>query len=179
MSILVRPEQPADVEAVQRVIAAAFPVVDGTADGTVVEVGLNDDLRRDPAWIPALSLVAVRDGRVVGQLTSSYGTLTDPAGGRTKVVGIGPVAVHPQEQGSGVGRALLTSVIDRARQAGEAALVLLGDPAFYGRFGFRPAVDAGIAAPDPRWGEHFQALVLNPDARLSGRFAYAAPFDRL
>jgi putative acetyltransferase len=58
-------------------------------------------------------------------------------------------------------------------------VVLLGVPAFSGGLGYRPPADAGIAAPDPRWGEHFQALVLNPDAPLSGRFAYAAPFDRL
>lgn len=175
MTVEVRPEEPADAAAVQQVIAAAFPAV----DGIVVEVGLNDELRRDPAWIDGLSLVAVRDGRVIGQVTSSYGTLTDGAGGTRRLVGIGPVAVRPEDQGGGVGRALLTAVIDRARAAGEAALVLLGDPAFYGRFGFRPAAEIGVAAPDPGWGEHFQALVLGTDRSLAGRFAYAAPFGRL
>jgi len=130
VTILVRPEEPADAAAVQRVIAAAFRTVDGTVDGKVdgkvAEVGLNEALRRDPAWIADLCLVAVRDGRVVGQLTSSNGTLTDPAGGRRRVVGVGPVSVHPDEQGAGVGRTLLTTLIDRARQAGESALVLPG-----------------------------------------------------
>lgn len=175
MTVEVRPEEPGDAAAVQHVIAAAFPAV----DGTVIEVGLNDELRRDPAWIPGLSLVAVRDGRVIGQVTSSYGTLTDPAGGTRGLVGIGPVAVRPEEQGAGVGRALLTAVIDRARAAGEVALVLLGDPAFYGRFGFRPAAEVGVAAPDPGWGDYFQALVLAADPAPFGRFAYAAPFDRI
>lgn len=181
MTILVRPEEPADAAAVQRVIAAAFRTVDGTVDGKVdgkvAEVGLNEALRRDPAWIADLCLVAVRDGRVVGQLTSSNGTLTDPAGGRRRVVGVGPVSVHPDEQGAGVGRTLLTTLIDRARQAGESALVLLGDPAFYGRFGFRRAADVGIAAPDPAWGEHFMALVLRAGLPAAGSFRYAAPFD--
>ena len=179
MTIEVRPEQPEDAAAVQRVIAAAFPAADGTPTGTVVEVGLNDTLRRDPSWIPGLSLVAVRDGRVVGRLTSSYGTVTDPAGGRRPVAGIGPVAVDPAEQGTGVGRALLSAVIERARRSGEPALVLLGDPAFYGRFGFRPAVAAGITPPDPAWGEHFQALVLTDGPPPAGSFRYAAPFDAL
>lgn len=178
MTILVRPEDPADVAAVQRVIAAAFPMADGPAAGPGAEVGLNEALRRDPAWIPALCLVAVRDGRVVGQLTSSAGTLTGPAG-ECRLVGIGPVAVHPAVQGSGVGRALLTEVVDRARRSGEVALVLLGDPAFYGRFGFRPAAEAGIAAPDPAWGAHFQAMVLRDEPLPAGTFRYAAPFDTL
>ena len=179
MTVLVRPEDPADRPAVQQVIAAAFPTIDGTADGTVVEVGLNDELRRDPARIPGLCLVAVRDGRVIGQVTCSYGTLTDPAGGRRRLVGVGPVAVRPDEQGTGVGRALLSTLIGRAREAGEAALVLLGDPAFYGRFGFRSAADVGITAPDPLWGEYFQVLVLTAGSPPVGRFAYAPPFDRL
>lgn len=175
MTVLVRPERPADERAVQAIIAAAFPEV----DGAVVEVALNDELRRDPAWISGLCLVAVRDGRVVGQVTCSYGVLVDPAGGPDRrLVGVGPVAVLPAEQGAGVGRALMSALVERARRAGEAALVLLGDPAFYGRFGFRPAADAGIAAPDPAWGEHFQALVLDPAVGLAGRFTYAAPFDR-
>jgi putative acetyltransferase len=189
VSILIRPAEPADAAAVRQVIAAAFRpvdgavdgtrdrITDGTVDGTVAEVGLYEALRRDPAWITELCLVAVRDGWVVGQLTSSNGTLTDPAGDCRRLVGVGPVAVHPQEQGTGVGRALLTTLIDRARQAGESALVLLGDPAFYGRFGFRPAADVGVAAPDPAWGEHFMALVLQAGLPPAGSFRYAAPFD--
>ncbi len=176
--MIVRPEEPDDAAAVQAVIGEAFPEV----DGVVVEVGLNDELRRDPSRVPGLCLVAVRDGALVGQVTSSYGVLADPTGSRPDrwLVGIGPVAVRAAEQRSGVGRALMTDLIDRARLAGELALVLLGDPAYYGRFGFRPAADAGIRAPDPAWGMHFQALVLQPDApSLAGTFAYAAPFGRL
>ena len=178
MTLHVRPERPADAAAVQAIIGVAFPEV----DGVVIEVGLNDELRRDPALIPGLTLVADLDGVVVGQVTSSYGVLTDPAGGAParRLVGIGPVAVRPADQGTGVGRALMTDLIERATRAGELALVLLGDPDFYGRFGFRPAAEAGFAAPDPAWGGHFQALLLAPDAPpLNGDFAYAAPFGRL
>ncbi len=178
MTVRVRPETPADAAAVQAIIGAAFPAV----DGRVLEVGLNDELRTDPDRIPDLCLVADRDGAVVGQLTCSYGTLTDPApaGVTRRLVGVGPVAVRPADQGTGVGRALLADLINRAAHRAELALVLLGDPAFYGRFGFRPAAEAGITAPDPAWGEHFQALVLAPGRpRLTGTFRYAAPFERL
>jgi len=178
VTLRIRPEEPGDVPAVQAIIGAAFPDV----DGVVVEVGLNDELRRDHAWIPGLSLVAELDGRVVGQVTSSRGVLAGPTGDRPdrQPVGVGPVSVLPSEQRAGVGRALMTDLIARATRAGEPALVLLGDPAFYRRFGFRPAADAGIRPPDPGWEVHFQALVLRDvHPPLSGRFSYAAPFGRL
>ncbi len=178
MTLTIRAEEPGDAAAVQEIIRSAF----GATDGVVIEERLNDELRRDPALVRNLTLVAERDGRIVGQVTSSYGMLDVPGGrapGRP-LVGVGPVAVRPADQGKGVGRALLTELIGRARQAGEPALVLLGDPAFYGRFGFRPATEAGIEAPDPAWGGHFQALPLQADEPPpSGRFTYSAPFGRL
>jgi putative acetyltransferase len=60
----------------------------------------------------------------------------------------------------------------------ERVVALLGAPDYYRRFGFRPAADLGIEAPDPQWGEHFQARVLTGGA-VQGRFRYAEPFDRL
>lgn len=175
MTVVVRPEEPADRPAVREIIGTAFPAV----DGRVVEIGLDDELRADPDLVLALTLVAERDGVVVGQLTSSYGSLTD-ADGRVsdRLVGVGPVAVRPADQGTGVGRALLSTLIEAARGSGERALVLLGDPAFYGRFGFRPADEVGVLAPDPAWGPHFQILPLVA-ALPRGRFGYAAPFGRL
>ena len=175
MTVLVRPERAADRPAVREIIRSAFP----TVAGRVMEVGLDDELRGDPDLVPALTLVAERDGVLVGQLTSSYGTVTDVAGAMVdRLVGVGPVAVRPADQRTGVGRVLLTSLIDAARGSGERALVLLGDPAFYGRFGFRPALEVGLQAPDPAWGRHFQVLPLVA-AVPRGRFAYAAPFGRL
>jgi putative acetyltransferase len=70
------------------------------------------------------------------------------------------------------------SLLAVAEAAGERAAILLGDPAYYCRFDFRPATELGITAPDPAWGAYFQARHLTgPPAR--GAFSYAAPFDRL
>ena len=62
----------------------------------------------------------------------------------------------------------------------EGVIVLLGDPAYYGRFGFVAGAELGILAPDPAWGEYFQALRLAAatDAHRGG-FRYARPFDEL
>jgi putative acetyltransferase len=53
-----------------------------------------------------------------------------------------------------------------------------GAPAYYARFGFVRATDLGIEPPDPAWGEHFQGRHLT-GPRVSGRFRYAEPFDRV
>lgn len=177
MTLTVRPQTPADWAAVQEIIGAAFAGPDGTVP---VEVPLNDELGRDAGLVPGLTLVAELDGTVVGQLTCSYGTLTDAGGRQRSVVGVGPVSVLPAHQGTGVGGTLLRALIDAAERAGEPALVLLGDPAFYGRYGFVAADDFGIAAPDPAWGRYFQVHPLRSAAgSLAGGFRYAAPFDRL
>jgi putative acetyltransferase len=181
VEVLIRPEKVADRPAVQALIAAAFAPADH-ADGAVVEAVLTDELRRDPGWIPALTLVADRDGVVVGQVTCSYGAVR--ASDRTipdrRVVGVGPVAVLPDYQGAGIGSEMMRALIDTADSAGEPALVLLGSPVFYGRFGFVASSKVGIASPDPSWGEHFQVRTLTSyDPGLVGRYSYAAPFANL
>ena len=72
------------------------------------------------------------------------------------------------------------SVLGAAQALGEPVVVLLGDPAYYSRFGFGPASDLGVLAPDPQWGDFFQALALGPREDVpAGTFRYAEPFDRL
>jgi len=175
----IRVAAPADETAVQRVIEAAFAHDEPTGE-PVVEALLNDRLRRDPGYVPELTLVADRDGAVVGGVSSSYGVLVhpDPAVADRRILAIGPVSVRPDQQGRGVGSALVRAVIAAADAAGEPAIVLLGSPGFYGRFGFVTAADVGIEPPDPGWGEHFQVRTLATYSPvMTGRFRYGAPFD--
>jgi len=191
MTLRIRPEAPADEPAVQALIAAAFRPADH-AGGPVVEEVLNDALRRDPDWIARWSLVAEVDGEmtgsaitgrlIVGQVTSSYGVLADPdpAVPDRRIVAVGPVAVLPSRQRTGIGSELLRAVIEGADAAGEPMIVLLGSPDFYGRFGFVAASTVGIGAPDPSWGKYFQIRTLAAhDAGMIGQFRYAAPFQGL
>jgi putative acetyltransferase len=94
------------------------------------------------------------------------------------VLGLGPLGVTPAQQGRGAGTALVHALLAVAEACDERLVALLGAPAFYARFGFRPARDLGVRSPDPRWGEHFQARQLS-GAPVTGTFRYAAPFDRL
>ena len=69
------------------------------------------------------------------------------------------------------------AVIGAADAAGEPLIALLGDPRFYIRFGFVPASELGVEAPDPAWAEHFQVRTLTDcPPVVAGAFRYAAPF---
>jgi putative acetyltransferase len=86
--------------------------------------------------------------------------------------GLGPVAVRPDLQGRGIGRALVDGVLGRARSMGAAGCVVLGDPAYYARFGFRPF--DGLHYPGPP-AEYFQALTFRGEPP-SGTVAYHPAF---
>jgi len=73
----------------------------------------------------------------------------------------------------------MQAVLGAAMALDEPLVCLLGDMRYYRRFGFLPASQLGILAPDPSWGDHFQALpLLTPGSVGSGRFSYAEAFDR-
>jgi putative acetyltransferase len=161
----VRTETPDDAYAVARVIAQAF---EGGDEAPVAEVDLVEALRHDRAWLPALSLVAVIDREVVGHVLGSRVLV-----GGAPAVALAPVSVLPAHQRRGVGAALVERLLAEARGAGETLVVVLGDPRYYSRFGFRAAADVGIIGPYT--GETFQALPLAADAPV-GDAVYAPPF---
>ncbi|MGY1752571.1 GNAT family N-acetyltransferase [Blastococcus sp. SYSU D01042] len=178
--MIVRRERPADHDAVRALHLAAFARDPATgaqrAPADVVEARLVDELRADAGFLPHLSLVAVDDDAVVGHGIVTRARL-EPAG--TPALGLGPLGVVPARHGRGTGTVLVHALLAVAEAAGEQLVALLGDPAYYRRFGFRPAAELGVAAPDPRWRSHFQARRLTDDPPVGGTFRYAAPFERL
>jgi len=159
--MLIRRETPADISAIRDVTNLAF------RNGP--EAPLIDWLREDSGWIPELSLVA--DG-VLGHVVCTRGYV-----GEVPVLGLGPISVHPDHQRAGVGKALMHSVLGAAEARGERAVILLGDPRYYSRFGFRLADEFGITPPVPEWAPHFQARLFA--GVPAGPFRYAEPFNRL
>ncbi|ONI83325.1 GNAT family N-acetyltransferase [Saccharothrix sp. ALI-22-I] len=167
--MLIRRETPADVEAIHKVTEAAFAARPGG------EAWLVGELRADAGWIPALSLVAEVDGEVVGHVVCTRGTVDG-----APALGLGPLSVLPAKQRTGVGKALMHTVLGAADALGEPLVVLLGDPAYYSRFGFRLASEYGITPPVADWAPYFQVRTLTAyTPALTGPFRYAAPFDRL
>ena len=171
--MLIRRETPNDAPAIAAVTTAAF--AQGPEAPEPVETSLLARLRTDEGWLPALSLVAVDEGAVIGHVVCTRGYV-----GGTPALGLGPIGVRPDHQRRGVGHALMHAVLGAADATDEPLVALLGDPAFYGRFGFVTASELEIAAPDPAWGRHFQARALSAcPPGLTGTFRYAAPFAEI
>jgi predicted N-acetyltransferase YhbS len=108
-------------------------------------------LRQRLAPIGALSLAA-RDeaGRLAGTVQCWPLVLTEPCGGRTPIVLIGPVAVRPGLQRLGLGRQMMEATLAAAGARGDERLMLIGDPEYYGRFfGFSAERTGGWALPGP------------------------------
>lgn len=142
--------------------------------GVPVEAALVDALRDDRDVVPALSFVALHGEEVVGHVVCSRGRVDD-----SPSLGLGPLGVLPAHQRRGVGQALMHGVLAAADALEEPAVFLLGDPAYYGRFGFLPAGSLGVTSPEAGWAEHFQGRALSAwDGFPRGTFRYAAAFDR-
>jgi putative acetyltransferase len=167
--MLIRRERPEDVSAIRTVTTRAF---DGMPYSSGSEPRLVDALRSDCSWIPALSLVAEVESAVVGHVVCTRATVS----GRPSL-GLGPLSVDPAWQRLGVGSALMHAVLGAADALDEPVVVLLGDPGYYHRFGFKLASEYRIDPPVPQWATHFQARTLwTYRTDLRGPFEYAAPF---
>lgn len=135
----IRPTRPSDRSSIRGVVRDAFST--GGRDGQE-EVDIVTSTWSLEAAAPGLDLVAVRNDVVVGHVLGAFGQLGD-----RRCVGVAPLAVTPSLQGQGIGAALMTEVIRRAEEDGEPLLLLLGLPAYYGRFGFESAGPLGIDYP--------------------------------
>ncbi|MEU4246530.1 N-acetyltransferase [Amycolatopsis sp. NPDC026612] len=172
--MLIRRETPGDQAAIHAVHSEAFRREAGV---TPVEAPLVDELRAEGDLITALSLVAVREGAVVGHVCCSRARLGDDT---AAAVGLGPLGVLPAHQAGGVGSALVHAVLGAADALGYGLVVLVGRPAYYSRFAFAEAATLSITSPDPKWGKHFQARTLAAYAPTQvGAFEYAPAFSRI
>lgn len=149
MSTVIRQESPSDVAAIHAVTAAAFLDAPHTSH---TEQFIVDALREAGAL--SVSLVAEQAGEVVGHVAVSPVSISD---GRTDWYGLGPISVKPELQGQGIGSRLVRGALQLLRERGAGGCVLVGEPAYYSRFGFK--AEPGLVLPNvPQ--EYFQALHL-------------------
>ncbi|WP_225731634.1 MULTISPECIES: GNAT family N-acetyltransferase [unclassified Nocardia] len=177
--MLIRRERADDAAAIAAVHRSAFGPQ--YADDNVApedsavdppEVDLVTRLRSDASWIPTLALVAVVHDTVIGHLC-----LTRAGVGPFPVLALGPIGVHADHQGVGVGSALMHAALGAADALDEPLIGLLGSLDYYPRFGFVPAARLGITPDEPAWISHFQIRQLTAyDSQIVGEFHYAEPF---
>lgn len=160
----IRPETPDDADVIEAVTVAAFREAPHTSH---TEQHIVRGLREAGAL--AVSLVAECDGEVVGHVTASKVTLSD---GTPEWYGLGPVSVLPAWQGRGIGSALMEACLARLRERGARGCVLVGEPGYYQRFGFRSLPGLILPGVPP---EYFMALSWR-DERPRGEVAFHPAF---
>lgn len=134
--------------------------VQGQAFGGEAEAELVRALLSDPTAEPVISLLAVRDHVPVGHILFTHAKVGDQD--RPAATILAPLAVLPRVQGTGVGRALIAEGLARCAAGGIALVFVLGDPAYYARFGFTPALPHDLAPPFPVAPEHQDAWMVRP-----------------
>ena len=147
MSIKIRHERPADVRAIAAVTEAAFR---DEVYSSHTEQFIVDALRR--AGELTISLVAEEGGEPVGHVAISPVKISS---GAQRWYGLGPISVQPDRQEQGIGTQLMQAALEQLRQLGGAGCVVLGEPAFYGRFGFVHHAELELPGVP---AEYFQAL---------------------
>ncbi|CAN7612962.1 N-acetyltransferase [Rhizobium sp. LjRoot30] len=148
--MMIRTEGPDDAAAIDAVTRAAFtdhPHSDQT-EHLIVE-----RLRRSGAL--SVSLVAEEDGKILGHIAFSPVEIGD---GISNWYGLGPVSVAPDRQGEGIGGALVRAGLERLSELGAGGCVVMGEPGYYGRFGFGHHHDLVLADCAP---QYFMGLALS------------------
>jgi putative acetyltransferase len=165
----IRDERPGDFAAIRDVTCAAFR---SSAEANLIEA-----LR--PQVTPIVSLVADEEGSIVGHIM--FSPVTFSGGEDLKIMGLAPMAVAPAMQRRGVGSELVRAGLAHCRALGVDAVVVLGHPQYYPRFGFVPASRFGITSEYDVPDDVFMAMELKPSAleRRSGLIRYHRAFASL
>lgn len=154
--MLIRAEKESDRDAVYAVNDSAFE--------TSAEARLVNALREQAR--PVVSLVAEEGAQVVGHILFSPVTLSGHP--ELKLMGLAPMAVSPEKQKQGIGSALIRAGLEQCRELGFVAVVVLGYPEYYPRFGFVPSSKFGIDSEYEVPDDVFMVLELQPGS-LSGK----------
>lgn len=167
--MLIRKEKKGDRDSVHVVNVLAFE--------NPSEADLVDALRQQAQ--PIVSLVAEKNGEVVGHIMFSPVSLSGHP--TLKAMGLAPMAVLPLHQRTGIGSALIRAGLEQCRLLDFAAVVVLGHPEYYPRFGFSPSSQFGIESEYDVPDEVFMAMELRPEALSgkTGRVRYDSAFNNV
>ena len=168
--IEIRQENENDYEEVYNLIKTAFKTVehsDGNEHDLVVK------LRKSDSFIPELSLVAIKEHKIIG-----YILFTKIKIGKYEEIALAPLGVLPEYQNQGVGGRLIKKGHEIAKKLGYHYSVVWGSDTYYPKFGYIPAIQYGIKAPFEVPNQNFMAMKLNDtDLEIKGVVKYAQEFE--
>jgi putative acetyltransferase len=156
--MIIREEKPYDIEPIWEVNTDAFE--------TDAEARLVNALRVSDCKF--ISLVAETDNKVIGHILFTPVELKG-SDNNLNLMGLGPMAVLSRHQNSGIGSQLVEAGLARCRSQGYDAVVVLGHPHYYPRFGFVPSVQYGIKSEYDVPDDVFMVLELAPGSLKNHR----------
>ena len=165
----IRQENQKDYEEAYKVVKTAFETAEHS-DGN--EQDLVVALRNSDSFIPELSLVAVKDDKIVGYILFTKIKIENH-----EEIALAPLAVLPEYQKQGIGSMLIEQGHKIAKKLGYHYSIVLGSENYYPKFGYIPAIQYGIQAPFDVANENFMAIKLNEaDTEIKGVVQYAKEF---
>jgi predicted N-acetyltransferase YhbS len=139
----IRPERPSDFVVIRDLVVQVFREAFGSG---LAEARLVEDVRATDAYLPALSLVALHNGTIVGYVMLSE-VLIIAEGKTTAALALAPLGVLKPFRRQGIGATLVRQALEVAEQTGYRVVFVQGSPTYYGRFGFEPASSHGFTTP--------------------------------
>ena len=170
MIVLVSPESEKDYEDITRCNHLAFKQ---KGEGTLVEA-----IRKNPKFIPELSLIAEVDAKIIGHILFFPVIIQSDSNNFTSL-SLAPMSVLPKYQNRGIGTELVKSGLEKAGELGFESVIVLGHEKYYPRFGFKPASNWNIKSPFPVPDEAFMAIELIPNAltEVNGTVIYPKEYE--
>jgi len=139
----IRRETPADYAEIYELIQTAFKTAQ-VSDGD--EQDYAENLRKGPAYIPELALVAEKEGKLIGHIMLTKAGVNQPDKTKFEALLVAPLSVVLEYRNMGIGSALMQHALIQANKLGYTAVFLCGNPIYYNRFGFKETIDCGIKA---------------------------------
>lgn len=175
----IRIEQQADYGAVERLIYEAFNGLKKPERNQTDEHLLVHNMRSSAAYVSELSYVYELDGKTVGYIAYTKSKIQKKDGTAQEVLTFGPVGVLPKYQGQGIGAKLIHFTLDKAKALGYKAVLIMGHPTYYPKFGFICAAHFGITLPDGTAPDACMALELEKDSLsgAAGQWIYDPVFE--
>jgi len=158
--MIIRQETPQDFAAIYALVKEGFKTAK-VSNGK--EQDFVNFLRASGNYIPELALLAEDAAKLIGHIMLTKTSIADGAR-KHELLLLAPITVALDHRMKGVGARLMAEVFGRAKNLGHRAVILVGDPAFYTKFGFKPAADFGIANTNGIPNQYVLACELTPDA---------------